>query len=66
MANQIDKNSFDRAILHLDTDDGEPTGGINVSLKPNDTQKSSSGGGKPQQFGGYKKPFQRTGTYGRR
>ena len=25
MANQIDKNSFDRAILHLDTDDGEIT-----------------------------------------
>ena len=23
-------------------------------------------GVKPQQFGGYKKPFQRTGTYGRR
>ena len=25
MANQIDKNSYDRAILHLDTNDGEIT-----------------------------------------
>jgi len=57
---------FNQAGWSLDTDDGQPTGGINVSLKQNDTQASSGSGGKPQQFGGYKKPFQRTGTYGRR
>jgi hypothetical protein len=55
---------FNQSGWSLDTEDGEPTGGINVSLKPNNAQASSGSGSKSQQFGGYKKPFKRTGTYG--
>ena len=64
------KTLFDKIWEHHLVDrqeDGTPTGGLNVVLTPSDSSTpQSSSGGKPQQFGGYKKPFQRTGTYGRR
>ena len=58
---------YNQAAFDDTQEDGTPTGGLNVVLTPSDSNTSQSGsGGKPQQFGGYKKPFQRTGTYGRR
>ena len=58
---------YNQAAFDDTQEDGTPTGGLNVVLTPSDSSTpQSSSGGKPQQFGGYKKPFQRTGTYGRR
>ena len=48
---KIGNTWYNQAAFDDTQEDGTPTGGLN---------------GKPQQFGGYKKPFQRTGTYGRR
>ena len=64
---KIGNTWFNQAAFDDTEEDGTPTGGLNVVLTPNDSSTpQSSSGGKPQQFGGYKKPFQRTGTYGRR
>ena len=65
---KIGNNWYNQAAFDDTQEDGTPTGGLNVVLTPSDSNTpQSSSGGKPQQFGGYnKKPFQRTGTYGRR
>ena len=64
---KIGNTWYNQAAFDDTQEDGTPTGGLNVVLTPSDSNTSQSGsGGKPQQFGGYKKPFQRTGTYGRR
>ena len=64
---KIGNTWYSQAAFDDTEEDGTPTGGLNVVLTPNDSSTpQSSSGGKPQQFGGYKKPFQRTGTYGRR
>ena len=64
---KIGNTWYNQAAFDDIQEDGTPTGGLNVVLTPSDSSTSQSGsGGKPQQFGGYKKPFQRTGTYGRR
>lgn len=64
---KIGNTWYNQAAFDDTQEDGTPTGGLNVVLTPSDSSAPQSGsGGKPQQFGGYKKPFQRTGTYGRR
>ena len=64
---KIGNTWYSQAAFDDTEEDGTPTGGLNVVLTPSDSSTpQSSSGGKPQQFGGYKKPFQRTGTYGRR
>ena len=64
---KIGNTWFNQAAFDDTEEDGTPTGGLNIVLTPSDSSTpQSSSGGKPQQFGGYKKPFQRTGTYGRR
>ena len=64
---KIGNTWYNQAAFDDTQEDGTPAGGLNVVLTPSDSNTSQSGsGGKPQQFGGYKKPFQRTGTYGRR
>ena len=55
---------YSQAAFGATTDDGQATGGVNVSLKPNDASKSSTGGSGQPAMGGYKKPFPKTGTYG--
>jgi len=55
---------YSQAAFGAETDDGQATGGVNVSLKPNDASKSSTGGSGQPAMGGYKKPYQKTGTYG--
>ena len=64
---KIGNTWYNQAASDDTQEDGTPTGGLNIVLTPSDSSTpQSSSGGKPQQFGGYKKPFQRTGTYGRR
>ena len=64
---KIGNTWYNQAAFDDTQEDGTLTGGLNVVLTPSDSNTpQSSSGGKPQQFGGYKKPFQRTGTYGRR
>ena len=64
---KIGNTWYNQAAFDDTQEDGTPTGGLNVVLTPSDSSTpQSSSGCKPQQFGGYKKPFQRTGTYGRR
>ena len=64
---KIGNTWYNQAAFDDTQEDGTPTGGLNVVLTPSDSSTpQSSSVGKPQQFGGYKKPFQRTGTYGRR
>ena len=64
---KIGNTWYNQAAFDDTQEDGTPTGGLNVVLTPSDSSTpQSSSGGKRQQFGGYKKPFQRTGTYGRR
>jgi len=55
---------YNQAGWSLDTEDGQPTGGISISLKSNDSQSSSGGGNKGSNFGGYKKSFQKSASYG--
>ena len=64
---KIGNTWYNQAAFDDTQEDGTPTGGLNIVLTPSDSSTpQSSSGGKPQQFGGYKKPFQWTGTYGRR
>jgi len=55
---------YNQAAFDDTNEDGSPTGGLNVVLTPSDSKApQSSGGGQPA-MGGYKKPYQKTGTYG--
>tara|TARA_Y100001970_G_scaffold292965_1_gene436881 strand:- start:2938 stop:3258 length:321 start_codon:yes stop_codon:yes gene_type:complete len=55
---------YNQAGFDDTNEDGTPTGGLNVVLTPSDSKTPQSGSGGQQQFGGYKKPYQKTGTYG--
>lgn len=59
---------YNQAAFDDIAEDGTPTGGLNVVLTPQENNQSTggSGGGKQQDFAGYKKPYAKTGTYGNR
>jgi len=56
---------YNQAAFDDTNEDGSPTGGLNVVLSPSDSKAPQSGsGGQQPAMGGYKKPYQKTGTYG--
>ncbi|OUW62164.1 MAG: hypothetical protein CBD63_00270 [Candidatus Pelagibacter sp. TMED203] len=56
---------YSQAAFDATEEDGTPTGGLNVVLTPSDSKAPQSGsGGQQPAMGGYKKPYQKTGTYG--
>ena len=56
---------YNQAAFDDNHEDGSPTGGLNVVLTPNDSKAPHSGsGGQQPAMGGYKKTYQKTGTYG--
>ena len=55
---------YNQAAFDDTHEDGSPTGGLNVVLTPNDSKAPQSGSGGQPAMGGYKKSYQKTGTYG--